>query len=523
MKTPDTTIDEQRMALRAWLRRRFPDDPVTFTETHISILAFGPERAWKLKKAVAYPFIDLSTRELRARQCEREVALNRRLAPDVYLGVVPLDADDGRVVDHLVEMRRLADDRRLSTLVASGSEPIACLDRVADLIARLHAEAPTGGVVDASATRDAVAQLWEENIGELGEHVGSILDRTVYDRVASLARRYIAGRARLFDERIAAGRARDGHGDLLADDIFCLDDRPRVLDCLEFDDRRRYGDVLGDVGFLAMDLERIGRADLGRRFLDCYANITGDDWPASLEHLYIAYRAVVRSKVACLRAVGGGTDSERQARLLLGIGRDRLESGRVRIVLIGGPPATGKTTFANAVARSLGWPVLHSDEVRKELAGIAVTTHDRPTLDTGIYTPEWNLRTYTALCDRARERLERGLSVVLDASWSDPRFRDQAVRVAAETSSDVVAFRCAAPLDVTTARAASRASIGTDASDAVGETVETLAARYAPWPEASVVDTSAPVDAVVSSVVSSLAGKVETSERSDHVDSRNTM
>lgn len=501
---PDTTIENQRTALHAWLRRRFPDDTVTFTETHISILAFGRERAWKLKKAVAYPFIDLSTTDLRRQQCEREVLLNRRLAPDVYLGVVALDDDSGRVVDHLVEMRRLPDDRRLSTLVAAGSEPIACLDRVAELVARLHAEAPSGGAVDASATRDAVCDLWEENIDELGEHAGSILERAVFERVALLARRYLAGRARVFDERVDAGRARDGHGDLLTDDIFCLDDGPRVLDCLEFDDRRRYGDVLGDVGFLAMDLERIGRADLGRHFLDRYAELTADDWPGSLEHLYVAYRAVVRSKVACLRATDGTTESGVQARQLLGMAQDHLESGRVRLVLIGGPPATGKTTLANAVADRLDWPVFHSDEVRKELAGIAMTTHERPSLDTGIYAPEWDRRTYTALCARARAYLERGLSVLLDASWSNQRFRDQIMRMATETSSDVVAFRCTASMDVTRMRAAARATAGTDASDASGQTVEVLADRFAPWPEASIVDTSSAVEEITSSVVASI-------------------
>ena len=310
----------------------------------------------------------------------------------------------------------------------------------------------------------------------------------------------------MFNERIAARRARDGHGDLLADDIFCLPDGPRVLDCLEFDDHLRYGDVLADVAFLAMDLERLGRADLARHFLDRYRQITSDDWPGSLEHLYVAYRALVRSKVACLRAVDGTKDAEGSARRLLGMAREHLEAGRVRLVLIGGAPATGKTTLGTAIAGRLDWPVLHSDEVRKELAGIAPSTHERPALDTGIYAPEWDVRTYAALCERARERLERGESVVLDASWSDPRFRAQAVRAAQETSSDVVAFRCTAPLEVTNARAAARAAAGTDASDAVGETVQTLTSRFAPWPDALVVDTSASLDAVTSSVVASITG-----------------
>ena len=145
MPPSDTTIDDQRTALRAWLERREPGREIRLAETHISILAFTGDRVWKLKKAVAYPFVDLSTRELRRRQCEREVTLNRRLAPDVYLGVVPLDDGCGRTVDHLVEMVRMPDDRRLAALVCGETDPMPCLDRVADIVARFHRTAPSGG------------------------------------------------------------------------------------------------------------------------------------------------------------------------------------------------------------------------------------------------------------------------------------------------------------------------------------------------------------------------------------------
>jgi Uncharacterized protein conserved in bacteria len=504
---PDITVADQRTALRAWLARHRPEEEVGWAETHVSILAFTRDRAWKLKKAVAYPFVDLSSRELRSRQCEREVKLNRRLAPDVYLGVVPLDDDSGAVVDHLVEMRRMPDDRRLAALVTQATESTSCLDRVADVIARFHSEAPSGGAIDAAASRDAVGDLWAENLAELTVHSGSTLDRSALEQVASLARGYLAGRAALFAERIAAGRARDGHGDLLADDIFCLPDGPRVLDCLEFDDHLRYGDGLADVAFLAMDLERLGRADLARRFLDRYAAAATDEWPASLEHLYVAYRAVVRAKVACLRADDGVAEAAELARRLLTIARDHLESGRVRLVLIGGPPATGKTTLANAVARRLHWPVLHSDEVRKELAGIAATTHERTALDTGIYTPAWDARTYAALAERAREHLERGRGVVLDASWNDQEQRGRASRLAGATSSELIAFRCAAPHDVSATRAAARASVGTDASDAIGEIAENLTERFAAWPEATVLDTTSSAEVVASAVVAALAAR----------------
>ncbi|HTK16451.1 MAG TPA: AAA family ATPase [Acidimicrobiia bacterium] len=507
MSTPDTTVDGQRAALRAWVQRRRPGREISFTETHVSILAFAGDRAWKLKKAVVYPFVDLSTRKLRRRQCEREVGLNRRLARDVYLGVVPLDDPSGRVVDHLVEMVRMPDDRRLAALVSGPSDPTPCLDRVADVVARFHHGAPSGGAIDAHAMHDAVAGRWEHNLAELAPHVPSILDRDDVDRLAALARAYIAGRVQLFDERVAAGRARDGHGDLLADDIFCLADAPRVLDCLEFDDHLRYGDVLADVAFLAMDLERLGRADLAHHFLDRYRERAGDAWPESLEHFYIAYRALVRAKVACLRTKDGAPETADRARDLLALAEAHLAAGRVRLVLVGGAPGTGKTTLARAVAYELRWPVFHSDEVRKELAGIAPSAHGRSAVDAGIYTPEWDARTYEELCRRAAEHLRRGVSVVLDASWGEPVLRANAARCGASTSSEVISFRCSVAPTVAAARASARALVGKDASDVSGDLARKIGARFVDWPGASVVDTSAAPEVVAASVLADLRGR----------------
>ena len=233
-------------------------------ETHVSTLVFEGDLVHKRKKAVRFPFVDLSTPDKRLEMCEREVELNRRFSPDVYLGVEEIVDEAARVVDHAVLMRRMPAERRLATLARQHLDVAPCLRSVARVMATCHAGSARSEVISSVATPAALRDLWERSLRELEAFVPRPLDGSMLTRVDELAHRYLDGRSALLADRIARGRIVDGHGDLLADDIFCLDDGPRILDCLEFDDRLRWGDVLLDVGFLAMDLERLGRTDLAR-------------------------------------------------------------------------------------------------------------------------------------------------------------------------------------------------------------------------------------------------------------------
>jgi aminoglycoside phosphotransferase family enzyme/predicted kinase len=465
-------------------------------ETHISVLAFTGERVYKAKKHVRFPFVDLSTAELRAADCEREVTLNRRFAPDVYLGVAAVTDATGAVVDHAVEMRHLPDDCRLAALVRSGGDVGPCLDRLARDLAAIHAAAPTGGAIDDAASHAFVAELWELGIDQVQRFAGDVVSEADANEVALLARQYVAGRRRLFAARVAAHRARDGHGDLLAEDVFCLADGPRAIDCLEFDDRLRYGDVLADIAFLVMDLEHLGRRDLAEQFVATYRDRAGDDWPVSLEHMYIAYRAHVRAKVACLRSAQGDETSAEDARQFLTLARRHLERGRVRLVLVGGAPASGKSTLAAGLGRATGWRVLRSDVVRKERAGMRPRDRATAELDDGIYDAHTTANTYRALLDWADEALRSGESVIIDASWSDAERREDAAAVAVETSSHLVELHCVAPDDLRAARSTARAKAGTDASDVDAGLARVLGARFAPWPSATPVDTTRDPDVV---------------------------
>ncbi len=346
-----------------------PQAPAEIVETHISVIAMVGDRAYKLLKPVRMAFLDHRRREDRLRACRRETEVNRRFAPDVYLGVLDVTGEDGAPCDHLIAMRRMPGERRLSALLRDPRAP-ELVDRVARAVAGFHREAPTSDRIAEAGSLATVLGLWEEGLDQMEELDPPVVERASLERVRGLARAYLRGRGRLLARRMADGRVRDGHGDLLADDVFLLDDGPRVLDCLAFDDRLRFGDVLGDIAFLAMDLEAHGRPDLARLLLERWGAELGEDHPASLAHCYVAYRAHVRSKVAALRSGQGDPDAGAQARSLHALALDHLERAQVRLVLVGGAPGTGKTTVARAIGAAAGWSVISSDETRKDLAGM---------------------------------------------------------------------------------------------------------------------------------------------------------
>ncbi|HEY8524681.1 MAG TPA: AAA family ATPase [Acidimicrobiales bacterium] len=459
-------------------------------ETHSAVVFFLGDRAYKVKKPVDLGFLDFRSREAREAVCHREVALNRRLAPDVYLGVADVVGPDGQVCDHLVIMRRMPPERRLSTLVTAGEDVDDHLWRLAHLLAAFHARAERSPAADKAASRDALARRWSANTRELLGLDAGVLDAAEIEAVDRLAHRYLAGRGPLFERRIAEGRACDGHGDLLADDVFCLDDGPRVLDCIEFDVHLRLDDALADVAFLAMDLERLGRPDLAERFLSAYREHADDTWPSSLAHHHVAYRAQVRAKVAAIRALQGDGASAPEAKKLLAMARAHLEVGAVRLIVVGGLPGTGKTTLATGLGDVLGATVLRSDEIRKELAGLDPTQPAPAGYGGGIYTPAATAATYREMLNRARIALELGETVVLDASFTDERWRVAARDLAAATHADVVELRCTAPPEVAGERIRARLAAGGDASDATPEIAAAMAAHEAPWPSAHQVDTS---------------------------------
>lgn len=234
-----------------------------------------------------------------------------------------------------------------------------------------------------------------------------------------------------------------------------------------------------------------------------YAEFAGRPFPASLAGHYVAYRAHVRSKVACLRHDQGVEEAADEARCLLDLAHRHLEEAAVRLVLVGGLPGTGKSTLAQGLADARGWIVLRSDEVRKELADFPAATRASSAWGEGIYRPEMTAATYTDLLGRAHAALEEGESVVLDASWAHRRFREEARRAAEAAAAELVELHCTAPPEVAAARIRSRSL--TDPSDATPEVAARMAEDTDPWASATPIDTSGPPEAALAAALEIVA------------------
>lgn len=433
-------------------------------ETHTGVVVLLGDKAYKAKKAVVTDFLDFSTLERREHACVHEVFLNSRLAPDSYLGLAHFSGPDGGPAEPVIVMRRYPDSRRLASLVKHDQPVENHLVAIAEKLARFHADAARGGSIDACATVDAITARWQENLDELDGHAGTVLPRESIEEVQRLARQYIAGRSTLFTHRITDGRIVDGHADLLGDDIFCMPEGPVLLDCLEFDDLLRYVDGIDDAAFLAMDLEFLGRKDLGDYFLDEYSRLARDAAPRSLKDFYIAYRAVVRAKVDCVRVSQGHPDAVADARRHIDIALEHLRAGTVRLILIGGGPGTGKTTLAHALAKRIGAQVISTDDVRRQLQQVGAITGKAGVLDEGLYTAENVAAVYDELLRYPHVYLGAGQSVILDGTWRDERQRDRARKLGDETAARIVEFTCSVPLEEAAARIQNRPSTTSEAT-----------------------------------------------------------
>ena len=522
-------------------------EPVERVQTHISWVFLTPARVVKLRKAVRLSFLDFGTRARRSADCLREVALNRRLAPDVYLGVAPLETGAGgyRVgalreglaageggappPEHAVVMRRLPAGRDALSLLERGALEPAHLDAVARVLARFHAGAGLGRPAPFSpdAWRALVAGPMAANVASLRETRPAGVEPGTVERVeARFAERLAEVEGRL-ETRRSEGRAVDGHGDVHLQHIWfeAGAKTPLLIDCIEFSEGLRRIDAASEVAFLAMDLAYRGRDDLAARFLRRYAESSDDFGLYGVASLYASYRAAVRAKVAGLAASEAEVPEEQRRAAAesavrhLGLAERLLAPARPgAVVLVCGTVGSGKSTAAEALADRLEGAVVSSDRTRKRLAGLAPEERAASEPGAGIYTEEWMERTYAALLERAEPVVASGRVALLDATWASAR-RRAAARAFAEgigAQAWLLEVRCAEATALERLRR--RAAEGRDPSDAGPGLLAQSRAQFEPpdeWPparrlvlESDAPDAAAALEAVAHAIGASAAAPV---------------
>jgi aminoglycoside phosphotransferase family enzyme/predicted kinase len=468
-------------------------------ETHISNIFFTADRAYKLLKPVKTGFLDHTVAAQRIWATEQELELNRRLAPDVYLGLSNL-IEHGEVVDKLLIMRRLPAERRLSNLV-NDAKFDDHLRAIARLVARFHAGLTPIVTRTALGSALGLRNFWESSCAEIAPWVDILIDREEFEEVRNLAASYLDHHASLFEARRDDGQIRDVHGDLTADDIFCLDDGPRILDCLAFNAEYRISDVLADIAFLVMDVERLAGRAAAQRLMRWYCEFTNEHHPASLAHHYVAYRAHVRAKVAVLQHGQGNLHAGELATAYHSQAIEHLLRARSTLLLLGGGPGTGKTTLANALGDRLNWSTIDSDTVRKDLRGIDHDDH-AVHLHPDLYSDRATDATYAEMLQHTRILLEAGESVIVDATWAHRTFREVARRVADLSGAQCLEIECVIDPSIAKSRIRRRVLDGSDPSDATPELVDLLLQRDA-WPEATTINTEMDINDAVDALIAS--------------------
>jgi len=468
-------------ALRRRLQARHGEVPLI--ETHISWVLLAGDHAYKLKKPVRLPFLDFSTLAQRRRCCAEELRLNRRLAPGLYLGVVPVHEGvrgpslhgRGPVVEVAVRMRRFAPRALASERLADGRLGAAELAQFGRRLAGFHARAAVAPAGSPWGSPERVRDDALQAVDRLAAHIGPAtcapLRAWFLAQAALLAPRWQA--------RQATGRVREGHGDLHLDNVVMLADGLTAFDGLEFDPALRWIDVVNDAGFLLMDLLAHGRGDLGFAFLDGWLEAGGDHDGLDLLRFYLVYRAVVRALVTALRgrpAAGAPT-----ADAYLALARCLTEPPAPSLLITHGLPASGKSALTQALLQQAGAIRLRSDVERKRLAGLTALADSRAAaVGRDLYTAASTEATYAHLAARTQALLAAGWPVIVDAAFLRRSQREAFRTLAAEAGVRFAILDCQAPMAVLQQRIAERRARGNDASEADQSVLALLAAKQEP-------------------------------------------
>jgi uncharacterized protein len=465
----------------------FLADPATFAvdkveriDTHISSVFLAGERAYKLKRAVRFSYLDFSTIERRRAACENELRLNRRTAPGIYLSVEPICRDPagalrlgngGEPVDYVVVMRRFSQESLLDNIARYGGLTRDMIQDLADEIAFFHESAERDAAFGSPKWFGEVIEGNERNLRLAGKHR---LDEAEISRLTRESDAAVARLAAAIEGRRREGKVRLCHGDLHLRNICLLDGRPTLFDCIEFDRALACIDVLYDLSFLLMDLRHRGFPQWANLAFNRYFDVTGEAAGAQLLPLFMSLHAAIRSHVGLASpAASAGPGAERavgECQAYLAEALAMLAEPKPALFAIGGASGTGKSTIGYGIAPltsgALGARVLRSDVIRKRLAGVAPEMRLPP----ASYTPAASQQVYDAMLGEAAVLLKAGQSVILDGVFGKPAGREAAAALARVCGVPFTAAWLEAGADIRRQRVEGRARDASDATSAILDT-----------------------------------------------------
>ena len=466
-----------------------PCHNIELIETHISWVILTGDFAYKIKKPVDFGFLDFSTLKKRKYFCQQELHLNRRLAADIYLELSaitgtedrPQLAGSGEIIEYAVKMKQFPQSAQLDNMLAAGELKLTHMNAFADMAANFHQSADVADISSNYGSKEAVYHPVEENFQQIAQQAVAS-DYT--DQLATLSQwsqSQLTEKQSIMAQRKANGFIRHGHGDMHLRNMLWLNDKAMAFDCIEFNEKLSWVDVISDAAFLIMDLQHRQQQPLANRFLNRYLEVTGDYAGLSLLPFYLGYRAMVRAKVSILRLAQNNISAQQNQQILtefesyLELAGRYTKTSTPQLIIMRGFSASGKSTVSQQLLDKTGMIRIRSDIERKRLFASDSTTKTASKIDAGIYSSEATKQTYEKLRKLASDIINAGYSVIVDAAFLKHEQRQIFQQLATQLQVTYNILQTTAPDEVLRQRIQNRKN---DISDADLVVLEHQLANY---------------------------------------------